>query len=91
MKKLFLMLTATAVLTSCSVTVPVNATSNTVGSKVGSAQTTSVLGMFYLDGGDASIRTAAKKGGISKISTVDFKMTNYLFVVGIYETIVTGE
>jgi hypothetical protein len=90
MKKLFLMLAATAVLTSCSVTVPVNATSNTVGSKVGSAQTTSVFGLFF-DGGDASIRTAAKKGGISKISTVDFKMTNYLFIVGMYETIVTGE
>lgn len=90
MKKLIFSLILTAGLTSCSVTVPVNATSNPVGSKVGSASTTSIFGLFF-DGGDASIRTAAKKGGISKISTVDFKATNYLFIVGMYETIVTGE
>lgn len=90
MKKLFFTLVLAAGLTSCSVTVPVNATSNPVGSKVGSASTTAIFGLFF-DGGDASIRTAAKKGGISKISTVDFKSTNYLFIVGQYETIVTGE
>lgn len=90
MKKLIFSLILAAGLTSCSVTVPVNATSNPVGSKVGSASTTSIFGLFF-DGGDASIRTAAKKGGISKISTVDFKATNYLFIVGMYETIVTGE
>jgi hypothetical protein len=90
MKKLFFALAAAGLLTSCSVTTPVNATSNAVGSKVGSSKTTSIFGLFF-DGGDASIRTAAKKGGISKISTVDFKQTNYLMVVGMYETIVTGE
>ncbi|WP_338376643.1 TRL-like family protein [uncultured Flavobacterium sp.] len=90
MKKLFFTAALALSLASCSVTVPVNATSNPVGSKVGSAATTSIFGLFF-DGGDASIKTAAKKGGITKISTVDFKATNYLFIVGMYETIVTGE
>jgi hypothetical protein len=89
MKKILLLGTFAMIMSSCSVTLPVNATSNEVGSKTGSAQTTSIFGLF-LDGGDASIRTAAKKGGISKISTVDFKSTNYLFIIGMYETIVTG-
>lgn len=90
MKKVLLALTASALFASCSVTTPVNATSNSVGSKVGSARTTSIFGLFF-DGGDASIRTAAKKGGISKISTVDFKQSNYLFIIGVFETIITGE
>lgn len=76
---------------SCSVTTPVAATSNPVGSKVGVAKSTQILGFFF-DGGDLSIKTAAKNGGISKISTVDFKqkMVFLAFVMG-YETIVTGE
>ncbi|WP_310555642.1 TRL-like family protein [Flavobacterium sp.] len=90
MKKLVLALAASAMLTSCSVTLPVNATSNAVGKKVGSSSTMSIFGLFF-DGGDASILTAAKQGGISKISTVDFKSTNYLFIIGQYETIVSGE
>jgi len=78
-------------LSSCSVTVPVTATSNAVGSKVGTAKTTCVL-IFFLNGGDASIQTAAKNGGISKISTVDFKATNvFLGLVRSYTTIITGE
>lgn len=89
MKKILLLGAFAMIMSSCSVTLPVNATSNEVGSKTGSASTTSVFGLFF-DGGDASIRTAAKKGGISKISTVDFKSTNYLFIIGMYETIVTG-
>jgi hypothetical protein len=90
MKKVLCTLVLGSLLASCSVTVPVNATSNPVGSKVGSASTTSIFGLFF-DGGDASIKTAAKKGGITKISTVDFKASNYLYIIGIFETIVTGE
>jgi len=89
MKKFFILGAMALAMASCSVTMPVNATSNEVGSKTGTASTTSILGLHF-DGGDASIRTAAKKGGIKKISTVDFKMTNYLFLIGKYETIVTG-
>jgi len=61
------------ILSSCSLTLPITATSNPVGSKVGVAKTISVIA-FYPDGGDASIQTAAKNAGISKISTVDVKL-----------------
>ncbi len=81
---------ATALFSSCSITMPVNATSNPVGSKVGRAK-----GMVFLHalafGADASIKTAAKNGGITKISTVDIKYSDVLGIVQSYETIVTGE
>lgn len=77
---------------SCSLTVPVAATSNPVGSKVGSAKTTRILGAFFPDGGDASIQTAARNGGITRISTVDFRTSIvFLSFVITHETIVTGE
>lgn len=92
MKKIILSSLVLGFLASCTVTVPVNATSNNVGSKVGTAKTTAILGMFFFDGGDASIKTAAKNGNLSKISTVDF--SHKLGLLGLwhtYETIVTGE
>jgi hypothetical protein len=79
-----------AFLSSCSLTLPVNATSNSVGSKVGTAQAKGYLGILFFDQ-DASIQRAAKNGGISKISTVDIKSTSILNIVVTYETIVTGE
>jgi hypothetical protein len=79
-----------ALLSSCSLTLPVNATSNPVGSKVGTATATGFLGVLFF-GADASIQTAAKKGGITKISTVDIKHTNVLGLIVTYQTIVTGE
>ncbi|MEI2711019.1 MAG: TRL-like family protein [Chitinophagaceae bacterium] len=86
-----LVLAVTLVMTSCTVTLPVNATSNPVGNKVGSSKTSAILGLFF-DGGDASIATAAKNGGIKKISTVDFKQSHYLAgLYSAYETIITGE
>lgn len=77
-------------MSSCSLTLPVNATSNPVGSKVGTATATGFLGVLFFNA-DASIRTAAKKGGITRISTVDIKNTNILGLIVTYETIVTGE
>lgn len=79
-----------AMLTSCAVTLPVNATSNPVGSKVGTAKATGYLGVLFFDQ-DASIRTAAKNGGITKISTVDIKKGSMFNIIVTYETIVTGE
>lgn len=91
MKKIIFSALVAAFISSCSVTVPVNATSNEVGSKVGTSSTNQIL-IFFFDGGDASIRTAAKEGKISKISTVDFKTTvKFLGLITKYETIVTGE
>jgi len=79
-----------AMLASCSLTLPVNATSNPVGSKVGTSKATGYLGVLFFNA-DASIRTAAKNGGITKISTVDVKQGNVLGIIVTYETIVTGE
>jgi len=78
------------IMASCSLTMPVAATSNPVGSKVGTSKGTGYLGVFFF-GADASIQTAAKNGGITKISTVDMKQTNVLGIIWTYETIVTGE
>lgn len=80
---------AAVVLSSCSITMPVNATSNPVGDKVGTASATIVLGLYFNQ--DASIQRAAKNGGIKEISTVDIKQTNILGMVWMYETIVTGK
>lgn len=75
---------------SCSLTLPVNATSNTIGGKVGTAKATGYLGILFFNA-DASIQSAAKNGGITKVSTVDIKHTSILGLVVTYETIVTGE
>jgi len=85
-----MLLTIVAVMSSCALTLPVNATSNAVGSKVGRATATGYLGVIFLDQ-DASIRTAARNGGITRISTVDIKQTSILNLIVTYETIVTGE
>lgn len=89
--KIALSLFAVAALaSSCSLTLPVNATSNSVGSKVGTAKATGYLGILFFDQ-DASIKSAAKNGGITKISTVDIKHTSLLNIIVTHETIVTGE
>lgn len=90
MKKLFVAAALATALTSCSLTLPVAATSNPVGKKVGTATATGYLGVLFF-GADASIQKAAKNAGITKISTVDIKHTSILGIVVSYETIVTGE
>jgi TRL-like protein family len=68
---------------------PTAATSNPIGAKKGESCAMSILGIVGL--GDASIASAAKAGGVSKISTVD---SNNFQVLGIYATnctVVTGE
>ena len=89
MKKLLLLMTFSFLISSCAVTLPVNATSNEVGSKVGMSKATGYLNLIWLDQ-DASIQKAAKQGGITKISTVDLKQTNLLGIIQTYECIVTG-
>jgi len=79
-----------AMMSSCSLTLPVAATSNPVGNKVGQATATGFFGVLFFDA-DASIRTAAKNGGITKISTVDIRQGNVLNLIVTYTTIVTGE
>ena len=75
-------------LASCSVSGPLFVTDNP-GEKVGKSSYRMIFG-FILDGGDASIRSAAENGGITKISTVDQKVESSLFITT-YSTVVTGE
>ncbi len=77
-------------MSSCSITLPVAATSNPVGSKVGTAKASGFLNILYF-GADAGIKTAAKNGGITKISTVDVKYSSVLNLLTSWETTVTGE
>ena len=93
MKKVFVGAVAAVValsLTSCSMTLPVAATSNPIGTKVGRSSGNSYLHLLYF-GVDASIQTAAKNAGITKVSTVDIKHTDILGLIQTHEVIVTGE
>ena len=77
-------------MSSCSLTLPVTATSNPIGTKVGTAKATGYLGVLFFNA-DASIQTAAKNAGITEVSTVDIKQTSILGLIVTYETIVTGK
>lgn len=87
MKKLIL--ASVLLFSSCSMTLPVTATSNPLGPKTGIATGTTVLGLSF--GADASIASAAKAGGISRISTVDLRTRSVLGIVITRSCIVTGE
>ena len=90
LKSLSLAVVGAAMLASCSLTLPVSATSNTIGSKTGKSKGTCYLSFLCFDA-DASIATAAKNGGITKISTVDITHGNILGIIVTYTTTVTGE
>jgi len=77
-------------LASCSLTMPVAATSNPVGSKTGKATGTCYFYQICL-GADASIKSACANGGITKISTVDMKTSSLFGIIVTYTCIVTGE
>lgn len=92
MKKAFFFAAASVamIMSSCSITLPVAATSNAIGNKVGKSSGTCYLGILCFNV-DASIQTAARNGGISKISTVDYTQKNVLNLLITHETTVTGE
>lgn len=60
-----------------------------IGSKVGRACATSILG--WVATGDASISAAAANGGISKVNSVDREAKNILNVYATYCTVVHGD
>ena len=64
-------------------------TSNSLGSKVGTATSADILGLVVM--GDASINTAAKTAGIKKVSHVDCQKNNLLGIFSTYKVIVYGE
>lgn len=70
-----------------SVADPVAATS-TGGSRTGTAESTSYLGLVAL--GDSSIEAAKKNGGITSVSSVDTHRKNILGIVTSYTTTVKG-
>lgn len=60
-----------------------------LGSKVGEASTTSILGAFAT--GDASVATAAKAGGITTVRHIDYKMKNVLGIMSTFTVVVYGD
>ena len=69
--------------------VDVNYEQNSIGDKIGSSSSTNILWLFAF--GNASIREAARKGGITRVDHVDAKALNILGVYSEYEIIVYGE
>lgn len=65
------------------------ATSNNLGTKVGTSSSIGVLGLVSI--GDASIQTAAHSAGIKKISHVDVQKMSVIGVFAKYTTVVYGE
>ncbi len=99
---LFLAATATMLVSSCAtvraplsgviytnVHAPIAATSNANATKTGTAKAKSILGIVAT--GDASINTAARNGGITKIHHVDEHSYNVLGILARYEVTVYGE
>lgn len=68
---------------------PLGATGEKSGTKVGTAECVSYLSLITT--GDASIATAMRNGGITKVSHVDWEVRNILGLVGNYKVIVYGE
>lgn len=105
-KKLLGLSVLLVTLSSCSTTVPLTATENPIGNKIGTSkttclfpvappQTTASINMLLTSSGicfnkNYSIYEAANEGGISEVATVDLKTTNYVFWTE-YELVVTGK
>ncbi len=70
------------------VTLPLQATSAQGGTKVGTSQCTSILAMLAT--GDCSIEAAKAAGGITEVTSVDWKANNILGIIGTYTTTVRG-
>lgn len=95
MKKVLLIGACLLSLASCStVTTPIAATSNPVGNKVGEASyKTYFWGLFGRKGANVGIDKAAKDGGVTKISHVDYtvKQCGFLGSRKVFTTKVYGE
>lgn len=92
MKKIALtfMAAGSLFLASCSITLPVTATSNSYqqAQKEGESKATLLFNIPLK--GDASISSAAKNGGIDKISTVDTKLSTFFGIINTVTTKVKG-
>ncbi len=101
MKKLLtsVLLASSVALTGCAtsmpvgviltdITLPVGATANEQGSKVGIAKCQSILAVVAT--GDCSLEAAKEDGNITSVTHVDWKANNILGVIGNYELTVYG-
>lgn len=102
MKKMMLGLGLVLMLSGCGVTsAPImgafytdvtsgqEVTGNRLAQKVGRSKASGFLGLVAT--GDASYQTAAKNGGITRITHVDVHNHSILGIITTYETIVYGE
>jgi len=102
MKKLLFLIFIAGFLSSCAYVMapatgfiytdlkaPFAVTDNTASSKVGTGEITSILGIVAT--GDASVETAAKAAGITKIHHVDYEAFNVLGIYAKYTIMVYGE
>ena len=82
-----------ALVSSCAtISRPVTATTNPLGSKCGVTKSTVYLGLWSSKGAENGIDQAAKNAGITKISHVDSYAKTYLFGLWIEQvTKVYGE
>lgn len=64
-------------------------TGNAGSSKVGTAEVKGYVGLVAL--GDASIQTAAREAGITRIHHVDYQTKSYVGIYTIYTIIVYGD
>ena len=76
-----------ALVSSCAtISNPVTATSNPLGSKCGVAKSITYLGVWTQGGEENGIDKAAKSAGITKISHVDSYTKNYLLGIIVEQT-----
>lgn len=72
-----------------SIKAPQAVTSNSLGTRVGSGEATTILGLIAT--GDVSIQTIAQKAGIKRVSHVDYESTSILGIFGKVTMYVYGE
>ncbi|MEX0965904.1 MAG: TRL domain-containing protein [Bacteroidia bacterium] len=90
MKNILLAILFATGLSSCSVGLPLQVTDNSVGTKVGKASYSVILGFIRPMDADIGIAQAAENGRIEKVATVDFHIKAGIFKTT-YTTVVTGE
>ncbi|MDR2185529.1 MAG: hypothetical protein LBO80_07695 [Treponema sp.] len=91
MKKAIFALVVLAVLLAAActtITVPVTITDNAVGDKIGETTESFLFGRLYISGSGA-LSAAAANGGVTKIATVEQRVTRNPFMTKV-TTIVTG-
>ena len=80
-----------ATMMSCATyPIPITATGNELGPKVGRASDNIYFGLFG-DASGANILAAARNGNITRISTVDVQVSNFLNIVQKVTVVVTGD